>query len=377
MGAVLSSYHSPSSSDIKHSWILEFSDSSLNYANCTSLETFVKDDIKYLALAYQASDYDYECSPGQCIRFQFSKDGETFTNSRTVLWGLTPLWSPVLHFDETSQRLFLFYSESRKCHSPGGDIKYISTTDLHDWTHPTTIYHHEDQGEVPKLTSNRLDIDVSTGHWYLPFHAEPPESFKIFNTKHWCPLNDVASMIPAPYVPPTANPQGMKTFSGLLVSKNHGTTWEMHSIVEDPKTWLIDPALSISDSGTMIMLCRTSTGRVYRTVWNTASSTWSKPFQTPLQNPNSKLSTVMIDDQLLIVHNAGSSDRYDVTLSLSVDNGKTFETLMVIDKEDPQSENRLCNPCIVHYNDNTVKVAYTVWGKGLKLATIALATVDE
>jgi hypothetical protein len=30
----------------------------------------------------------------------------------------------------------------------------------------------------------------------------------------------------------------------------------------------------------------------------------------------------------------------------------------------------------VEWAEDTVKVAYTVWGKGLKLATVKLATVD-
>jgi hypothetical protein len=34
-------------------------------------------------------------------------------------------------------------------------------------------------------------------------------------------------------------------------------------------------------------------------------------------------------------------------------------------------------PCIAEWADDTVKVAYTVWGQGIKLATVKLATVDS
>jgi hypothetical protein len=37
----------------------------------------------------------------------------------------------------------------------------------------------------------------------------------------------------------------------------------------------------------------------------------------------------------------------------------------------------LVNPCIVGWSEDTVKIAYTVWSKGLKLATLKLATVDS
>ena len=46
-----------------------------------------------------------------------------------------------------SQRLFLFYSESRKAYSPGGDVKYITSTDAGEsWSPPTVIYTHEQVG---------------------------------------------------------------------------------------------------------------------------------------------------------------------------------------------------------------------------------------
>jgi hypothetical protein len=35
------------------------------------------------------------------------------------------------------------------------------------------------------------------------------------------------------------------------------------------------------------------------------------------------------------------------------------------------------SPTIVEWADDTVKVAYTVWGQGLKLASIKLATVES
>lgn len=34
-------------------------------------------------------------------------------------------------------------------------------------------------------------------------------------------------------------------------------------------------------------------------------------------------------------------------------------------------------PSIVEWSDDTVKVVYTVWGEGVRLATIKLATVDS
>jgi hypothetical protein len=35
------------------------------------------------------------------------------------------------------------------------------------------------------------------------------------------------------------------------------------------------------------------------------------------------------------------------------------------------------SPSIVEWADDTIKVVYTVWGTGLRLATVKLATVDS
>lgn len=46
----------------------------------------------------------------------------------------------------------MFYSESRKSLSPGGDVKYIVSSNCgQSWGPPVTIYTHEADGEVPKV----------------------------------------------------------------------------------------------------------------------------------------------------------------------------------------------------------------------------------
>ena len=67
-----------------------------------------------------------------------------------------------------SNRLFLFYCESRKSLSPGGDIKLITSPDLGEtWSSPTTIYAPEAEGEVPKVCGSKLLV-AKDGTWYLP-----------------------------------------------------------------------------------------------------------------------------------------------------------------------------------------------------------------
>lgn len=188
----------------------------VKYASSSSLAVIKRGDgSKWLALAYQAAAVPYEGSRGQHICFALSKDGgETFSPSRPVMWGVGPLWSPSLHHDAgarraaagpgtaaappdsvgaavgggpgrrdaarlphrrrpcthppATNRLFLFYSESRKALSPGGDIKVVTSADYGEtWGAPQLLYAHEAEGEVPKVCGHRLLV-AKDGTWYLP-----------------------------------------------------------------------------------------------------------------------------------------------------------------------------------------------------------------
>lgn len=89
-----------------------------------------------------------------------------------------------------TSRLFLFYCESRKSLSPGGDIKYVASPDLGDsWAPPVTIYTHEAEDEVPKVCGARL-LAAADGSWYLPVHREPAESWHTFAGTSFHPLSE-------------------------------------------------------------------------------------------------------------------------------------------------------------------------------------------
>lgn len=71
-------------------------------------------------------------------------------------------------FPSGSHRLFLFYSESRKSATPGGDVKLMTSQDCgKSWSEPRLILAHEAQGGVPKVTANALVVG-SDRTWYLP-----------------------------------------------------------------------------------------------------------------------------------------------------------------------------------------------------------------
>jgi predicted neuraminidase len=397
MGAALSSSYAVTQQPIvKTEWLLQFEDSLVKYASNASLETFSQDGTTFLALAYQASEAPHEGSSNQHIKFQLSKDGgHTWTATRVVMFGLGPIWSPVLFYHKQTAKLFLFYSESRKSYSPGGDIKCINSADAGaTWSSPLTIYTHEDDGEVPKVVSNRPAIGPD-GTWYLPFHTEPVDSYKVFNTATWNALQEAEGKLNTLSTPPTAVPQGIITSAGVLVSQDNGASWKVRGHLEDNKTWLIQPTIDVTSAGDLIMLFRTSMGKIYSSRSTDKGQTWTPAAATTLQNPNSKFASLTIDNQMLLAHHPSSTAQSTLILSLSVDDGKRWEKLCTVEEDVPLvaskaaasgSTNALgastangtifCNPSIKEWAEDTVLVVYTVWGKGLKLATLKLATVD-
>ena len=398
MGATLSSYGAAQQQPkIKSDWLLHYEDSLVKYASHASLETFTQDGVTLLALAYQASEAPHEGSSNQHLRFALSNDGgQSWTATRVVMWGIGPIWSPVLFYHKATAKLYLFYSESRKSSSPGGDIKSIHSNDAGTtWSAPLTIYTHEDDGEVPKVVSNRPALGPD-GTWYLPFHTEPSESYKVFNMKTWCAQQDAEDSIKTLAPPAAGAPQGLITHAGVLISKDNGVSWKLQGHLEDAKTWLIQPTIDITSKGELVMLFRTSLGKIYSSRSTDQGQTWTPAAATTLPNPNSKFSTLTIDNQMLIAHHPSATSQSSLILSLSVDDGKRWEKLCTVDEEvavpvsvaaggnsnasttvnGASAGPIFCNPCIKEWAEDTILVAYTVWGKGLKFATLKLATVD-
>lgn len=368
--------------EVTQNWLLHFSDSSIKSAYQPSLAVIRgANKSKILALAYAASEATYAGSPSQHIRFALSKDGgETWTPSRSIMWGLAPLWGPVLHYDAPNNRLLLFYCESRKALSPGGDIKYICSSDKGEsWNPPVTIFCHESIEEVPKVCANSLLV-TKDGRWYLPIHTEPVDSHKTFNTKTYSSLKDVE--LPLAPIPGTATKQGVVTWAGVLVSDDFGASWELPGQVEDEKTWLIEPTILETSKGQLLMLFRTAAGKIYSSLSADKGRTWSKPAYTSLPNPNAKFSTVAIDNQILCAYNASPLHRAPLALAISDDDGRHWEQLVVLDGAPDgngiaiSAPPNLSFPCIVEWSEDTVKVAYVVFNEGIKLATAKLATVD-
>ena len=69
----------------------------------------------------------------------------------------------------------------------------------------------------------------------------------------------------------------MVTSAGVLLSKDGGLTWALGGHVEDATSWLIQPTIDITNKGGLVMMFRTSTGKIYKSNSEDGGKNWTKP----------------------------------------------------------------------------------------------------
>ena len=270
-------------------------------------------------------------------------------------------WGPVLQSDEARAKLHLFFSESGgDCHEPanaeeghggrwvvGGDIKMTSMdANARDWEKPRAI-HKQSEGKIPKITANGALI-TSQGTWILPFWRQKPRHIFIHN-----PETDQTTRR-------CNGPKNAKrrTSAAVLVSHDGGATWKAHGRLETRAAgWLIENTLVELSDASLLMLFRTKAGAVFACKSEDQGLTWTQAHVIEgLVNTDSKLHlTRMRDFRLLLAHNdhprpfahdkasndlVASRERTRMVVSVSSDDGMTWQRLLRIDPTPSENESK-------------------------------------
>jgi predicted neuraminidase len=123
--------------------------------------------------------------------------------------------------------------------------------------------------------------------------------------------------------------------SGVLLSKDRGSSWEPHGELHifEPKvrpssTWGLDePALVELWNGELFMLFRTGTSWLYESRSPDGGRTWSGPRRTSLLGHNTPMALWRLDQnprEIILVWNNSGLYRHPLSVALSDDGGRTW-----------------------------------------------------
>lgn len=234
----------------------------------------------------------------------------------------TPHWNPVL-FQPADGPLFLFFKIGKEI--PYWQTYWMSSTDGGEtWSKPEELVAGDKGGRGP--VKNK-PIELSDGTWLAGASTE---------LNSWEAFSDIST-------------DGGKTWQ-------RSGNWPLDKEKIKGKG-AIQPTVWESKPGNLHALVRTAGGVIGRSDSTDGGKTWSEIADTGLPNPNSGIDLVKHGDVLLMVWNPRGKNwgaRTPLTLSVSKDNGKTWEGIAHLETEPGEYS----YPAIVETKDG-VAVSYT------------------
>ena len=149
----------------------------------------------------------------------------------------------------------------------------------------------------------------------------------------------------------------------VAISDDSGDTWR----ASRPIIGLgpIQPSLARQRDGTIVAFCRDSgppPGRVMASLSRDNGETWSAALDTDIPNPGSSLEVIVLrDGRWLIVYNDSTTSRDNLTIALSVDEGKTWPLKQQLEPRD-ESATSFAYPSVIQSADGAVHITYTCVG---------------
>ena len=230
-------------------------------------------------------------------------------------WNI-PLWNPVL-FRREDGRIFLFYKEGVTI--PGWRTLYkTSDDDGHTWTAEKEVVPGDIGGRGP--VKNKC-ITLSNGNILAPASIE---------ANLWDAFTDIST-------------DGGETWQKSAMVPVRHTSYDVVDRLWDKHLCygkgIIQPTLWESAPGKVHMLLRSTSSSIFRSDSEDYGKTWCTAYQSGLPNNNSGLDLVKLKNgYLVLAYNPVGNlpglhkgPRTPLILSLSKDNGETWEELLVLE----------------------------------------------
>jgi len=420
---------------VQKSWIFQTNAKRLGYVHMASIHPVVTktrrkdddDDGKKVLLAAWQGAHKVEGTDDQSLFVSKSADGgATWTKARVVpgrKFGVR--WAPTFFSTSSSgsgsgggETTYLFYAESEKCwHCESGECEDIVRKRKNgSEEEDVSVYWDESkEGIVSKAKKA-----ASVGPWWRPGGNIKRVSIRInddedgdINDDPWTfgeeetilseetipkvignpplKLNNVV-LLPFwrehPRADAKCQPRKAPDYASVLHSLDDGLSFhETDAKIEHVKNkmkdgkpdWLIEGSIvgPLRD-GRLVQFFRTSRGAIYVSHSADNGESWDTPHATPLQNPNSKVSAVLLPNGVIVVcHNAHAfmkHPRIGVTrgklaLSTSSDDGRTWKEAVLFIEDSLEPGKHVHYPTMV-LDGCDLRISYSVSGEGVKLATV-------
>lgn len=249
-------------------------------------------------------------------------------------------WNPVLYIDK-NEKIFLFYKVGHPI-PHWYTMLIVSEDGGKTWSEPVELVKGDVGGRGP--VKNKL-IELSDGTLVAPASIETVDNI-------WDAFADISY-------------DGGKTWNkSPLVPLRHQVGDEEDKVNEDPnychRKGVIQPTLWESEPGKVHMLLRSTGAHIYRSDSEDSGKTWSPACATALPNNNSGIDLVKAENALFLVYNPVSAYkgvRNPLSLAMSLDNGKTFRDILVLEND----EGEYSYPAII-YKNGKLHISYT-WNR--------------
>lgn len=160
-----------------------------------------------------------------------------------------------------------------------------------------------------------------------------------------------------------------------LTDQNGKITYEKTRV--DGGCSTLQPSLIPLDARRAVILLRdyTKARRIFISCSGDGGLIWSKPVPTNLPNPDSGISGLRLaDGRLLVAYNDSTSNRGDLSLGLSKDEGHSWKKIAEMEND---SEKSFSYPYLMQSSDGTIRAAYSWDGRKVKVVSFNSSWIDE
>lgn len=211
--------------------------------------------------------------------------------------------------------------------------------------------------------------------WGEPIKVTMDPGYNIMNNDRVIQLSDSRIIAPISYVPDISKKED-PLVSFVVYSDDEGRTWKKSKpYLHAPMRGAMEPGVVELADGRLLMIIRTQTGQIYKSISADKGETWSEPEPMGVRSPESPASIKRIPGKkdLLLVWNdnyePGKShvgQRCPLTIGISEDDGNTWSKVKNIETDPSKT---WAYTSITFVKDCVLLTYYETssWNKGLSL----------